>query len=119
MTKYNKVTEPVYVSGLKETRTRHGGGLLYELNMRGIKSDTSYNVWIEPTMMNWKNWKEIVHYANTKGQVLTNLKFKDESKNLINADSEVMCNYRVSQQELADIVNEYQATQTQFGKLFA
>jgi len=119
MTKYAKLTEPVFVSGLKETRTRYGGGTLYQLSLRGIKSDLNYTVWIEPSMMNWKNWKEIVHYANTKGQVLTNLKFKDESKNLINADSEVMCNYRVSQQELADIVNEYQATQTQFGKLCA
>ena len=119
MTKYNKITEPVFVSGLKETRTKHGGGVLYQLSLRGIKTDSNYTCWIEPSMMNWKNWREIVHYANTKGQVLTNLKFKDESKLLVNADSEVTCNYRVSQQELADIVNEYQATQTQFGKLFA
>ena len=118
MTKYEQVKEPVFIIGLNETRTRHGGGVLYELKMQGIKTESNYTCWIEPTMMNWKNWKEIVHYANLKGQMLTNLKFKDQSKNLINADSEVMCNYRVSQQELANIVNEYQATQTQFGKLF-
>ena len=39
MTKYNKITEPVFVSGLKETRTKHGGGVLYQLSLRGIKSD--------------------------------------------------------------------------------
>jgi len=117
-TKYPVIDEPVFITGLKESRTIHGGGVLYQLVMQGLKTESNYICWIEPGMMNWRNWKEIVHYANTKGQVLTNLKFKDKAKNLVNADSEVTCNYRVSQKELADIVSEYQSSQTQFGKLF-
>jgi len=120
MTKKNTVLleEPVFVTGLTEGKTIHGGGVLYQLAMQGLMTETDYICWIEPGMMNYRHWKEIVHYANTKGQVVTNLEFKDKSKNLIDGDSEAHCNYRVSQKELADIVNQYKLSQTQFGKLF-
>lgn len=106
MAKYEKLQEPVFVT--KNTpKIGRNQQQIHELQLKGIVSKRDYVCWVDETMMNWRWWDEIIHYANTKGQVLSNLKFKDKDTGLINADSQVQCNYRVSNEELADILEDF------------
>lgn len=117
MAKYQKLKEPVFVVGAKETPSRYGGEI-YEIELVGIQSQTIYKTWADPRNNNWREWQHIVAAANSKGTVIDNLKLKDPEKKLVNADSHVRIVWMGKREDLLDILKEYWESQDTFRKLF-
>jgi hypothetical protein len=117
MAKYETLKEPVFVSGVTERGSKYGGDI-FEVSLTGIKSQKTYKTYIDPQNNNYRDWEMIIEVAQRKGVVLSGLKMKDLTDNLVNADSKPKTEYVVSKEELADILAEYWAAQDNFSKLF-
>lgn len=117
MAKYKKLTEPVYIEKTEVINSQYGGEV-HDVTMVGIKTKNKYYTYADPKNINFRHWQHILDLAERRGVVLTNLKFKDEQKNLINADSDVKIEYAVCKEELNAILQDYWRQQDQFSKWF-
>lgn len=115
--KYQKLNEPVFVARTELIGSRHGGDV-WELTLTGIRSQKNYKTYCDPSNHNWQHWAGIVDVAQRKGVVLSGLKIKDPTKNLINADSSVRPEYIVPTEVLLEELEKYWKSQDQWGKLF-
>tara|TARA_R110002153_G_scaffold67723_3_gene180250 strand:+ start:926 stop:1291 length:366 start_codon:yes stop_codon:yes gene_type:complete len=117
MAKYEKVKEPVFVTSCELISSRHKGEV-YEIKMMGIQSQKSYKTYADPRNNNWQQWSWIIDLSERKGVVLMGCKLKDPNTNLINADSNIVPEYVVTKEELADTLEEFWKSRDNFNKLF-
>lgn len=117
MAKYNKLNEPVFVNSV-ELRNSKYGNEIYEVDFVGVKTQTEYKSYIDPTNNNYRDWEMILEVAGRKGVVLSGLKYKDEEKLLINADSVPTAEFIMPREELVEVLSEYWDSQTQYRRLF-
>lgn len=117
MAKYPKIEEPVFITNVELIRSYHGGEV-WEVQLMGIRTQQRFKTYADPQNVNWSHWHWIVEVAQRKGVVLTGCKLKDPARNIINADSQVVPEYVVTKQELANILEEYWRSQDTFSKLF-
>lgn len=115
--KYEKLSEPVFVNQVKDKHGKDGEEIL-EIQLTGIKTKTEYKTWVDPMFANWRHWQQIVEAAENKGVILSDLKFKDPAKNLINADSKPKIEYIVTREELIDELTDFWSTQQEFSNKF-
>lgn len=115
--KYIKLHEPVFIQKCELINSRYGTRV-YEITMMGIKTQLQYYTYVDPVNVNYRTWQPIIELHQRKGVVLQNLKFKDQQKNLINADSEAQIEYAVGKQELHAELEKYWDQQDQFTRLF-
>lgn len=106
MAKYQKLTEPVFVTSCESRGSRYGGDI-WELHLKGIRTQCDYKTYADPQNANWRTWQHIVQSAQHKGVVLSNCKIKDTDKAIINADSDIRIEYCVTREELADALADY------------
>lgn len=117
MAKYSKLDEPVFINKVKEINSKHGG-MVYEVEFIGIKTKKAYKSYIDPSNNNFGHWRMILEVAENKGVVLSGMKYKDEDKAILNADSSAKTEYIVTKDELAEVLEEYWDSQNKFKKLF-
>ena len=117
MSKYTKLNEPVFVNKITHQEGKDSSDII-EIQMTGIKSRNNYKTWLDPKFANWRNWEVIIESADDKGVVLSNLKFKDEDKGLINADSRPKIEYIVTMQELVDELADFWQAQKEYTSKF-
>jgi hypothetical protein len=117
MAKYNKVEEPVFVNSV-ELRNSKYGNEIYEVDFVGVKTQTEYKSYIDPNNNNFRDWEMILEVAQRKGVVLSKLKFKDEEKGIINADSVPTTEFIIPREELVETLSDYWTSQNNFNKLF-
>jgi hypothetical protein len=117
MAKYQKLKEPVFVSRVEQRGSMYGGDI-YEVDLTGIKSQSTYKTYVDPQNNNFRQWQGIMDAAERKGVVLTNIKLKDPEKLLVNADSMPTVEYVVSKEELAETLAEYWDSQDHYKNLF-
>lgn len=118
MSKYPPLKTPVFVTGCSTVNSRYGGEI-HQLSFRDIVTGDDYSTWIDPQNANWSTWQHIIDCEPRRGIVLSNLKFKDQSQGLINADSDVKIEYIVTKDELADALADYWNAQSRFGRWFS
>lgn len=117
MAKYEKINEPVFITGIKKIQSKHGGEI-WEITMKGIKTQKDYKTYIDPANDNFRDWEWIIDAAERKGVVLSNAKLKDPDKGIINADSKMKGEWIGSKEDLADELAEYWKSQDKFSQLF-
>jgi len=115
--KYAKLEEPVFITSSELINSKHGYEVV-EIKFKGIKTQTMYKTWVDPQFNNWSNWEHIIEIANSKGIVLSNLKYKDREKSTINADSEPRIEYVVTMEELSEVLSDYWHNVDAFTRMF-
>lgn len=78
-----------YYAVLKQhqIRSRHGN-MIWEVQLVGITDRQLYRTYVDPTNRNFARWSDIVH-CPTRGFVLSGVKLKNASSQLISADSPI------------------------------
>jgi len=117
MAKYNKIEEPVFVNSV-ELRNSKYGNEIYEVDFVGVKTQNKYKSYIDPTNNNFRDWEMILEVAQRKGVVLSGLKFKDETKAIVNADSVPSTEFIIPREELVDTLAEFWQSQDRFQRMF-
>jgi hypothetical protein len=117
MAKYQKLDEPVFITNVELIGSKHGGEV-YEVKLKGIKTQKDYKTYIDPLNNNFHHWEWIIEAGQRKGVVLSNAKLKDPVKGIVNADSQIRAEYVVTKEELADILADYWKSQDKFQGLF-
>lgn len=86
-TKYATIKEPLFIVDIYTKDGRYGE--LIEIEFGGVKTQHLYRTWIDPTYLNFKNWAQIIEAYNNgyTGIIVDKLKYKDQEKRLVNADS--------------------------------
>jgi hypothetical protein len=115
--KYEKLNEPVFVNKITHLQGRNSEDIL-EIHLTGIRTKTEYKTWLDPKFANYGNWDQIIEAAEDKGVVLSNLKFKDILKNLVNADSKPKIEYIVTREELALELSDYWSALSEYTTKF-
>lgn len=117
--KYERIKEPVWIVSIEHKNSRHHKYDCFDLQMQTIQSQTKCNTWIDSTMANYHQWEPIISaVVRGKGVIISNLKWKDPAKGLVNADSVPDFNYCVERHELTQILEDYWESQKPYGKLF-
>lgn len=117
MARYNKLNEPVFINRV-ELRNSKYGNEIYEVDFIGVQTQTEYKSYIDPSNNNYRDWEMILEVAQRKGVVLSKLKFKDEEKNIINADSVPTTEFVIPREELIEILADYWDSLNSFNRLF-
>jgi len=117
MAKYAKLNEPVFITNVEIINSIHGGEV-WEVKLKGVKSQKDYKTYIDPLNNNFHHWEWIIEAAHRKGVVLSNAKIKDPVKGIINADSSIQAEYVVTKEELADVLADYWNSKDKFNDLF-
>lgn len=112
-----KLNEPAFISDITDIESKHGG-MICRAKLVGIKTQREYVCYIDPSNRNFRRWETSIQAARTKGVVLNNLRWKDETKNLIDADSRISVEVVVSKQELAEEMAEFWNQQSHWNRLF-
>lgn len=117
MAKYEKLNEPVFINRV-ELRNSKYGNEIYEVDFVGCKTQTAYKSYIDPQNNNFRDWEMILEVAQRKGVVLSGVKYKDATKNIINADSVPTTEFIVGKQELIDTLAKFWDSQDKFKRMF-
>jgi hypothetical protein len=77
----------LYAVLAQEKRPSKYGGMIVKITMVGVLDRKEYHTYIDPLNLNIKNWAHIINNPDD-GFILTDLRLKRGSEDLINADSE-------------------------------
>ena len=117
MAKYELLDEPVFVQSCEQIQSKYGREI-WEIEVVGIKTQRVLRTYCDPHNNNYLTWQPIIEIADTKGIVISNLKFKDPQKGIVNADSQLKVEYVVTKAELAETLAEFWDNQSKFNQLF-
>lgn len=117
MAKYAKIEEPVFVNRVELINSKYGNEI-YEVDFIGVKTQAKYKSYIDPNNNNYRDWEMILEVAQRKGVVLSGLKFKDETKGIVNADSVPTTEFIIPREELVETLADYWQSQDRFARMF-
>ena len=93
----------VFVTGCELENSPRYGGEIYCIRFQDLKTEQNYYTYADPKNKNFSRWQRLIPFAERAGIIVWDIKIKDETKGLINADSRF--EYEVmEQEELVDIV---------------
>jgi len=112
-----RLNEPAFISDINDIESKHGG-MICRVKLVGVKTRQELTCYVDPGNRNFRRWETTIKAARTKGVVLNNLRWKDESKNLIDADSRISVEVVTSKQDLAEQMAEFWKQQSHWNRLF-
>ena len=62
------------------------GNKIYELDLVNTQTRMMYRTYADPKLRNFPNWSRIIANPN-RGYILTNIKIRDEYKQIVDADA--------------------------------
>ena len=117
--KYETVDEMVFVNRVSSRSSKYGNDI-FEIDFVGIDSQRHYTTYADPQNRNFQQWREIIDREKREALVLSNLKLKDPTKGIVNADSKFEIKLDVSDRgAFADMIAQHWDNQkTSFESLF-
>lgn len=94
----------------QEQRPSKYGGMVVKITMVDVLDRKECWTWVDPLNLNLRNWQHIIN-SPLDGFILTNLKFKRGSTEVINADSEPVIDGQYPQIE--EMLDQLQAIWTE------
>jgi len=96
----------LYAVLAQEKRPSKYGGMIVKITMVGVLDRKEYHTYVDPLNLNVRNWHHIINNPND-GFILTDLKLKRGSEDLINADSEPIIDGQYPQ--IGEMLDQLQA----------
>ena len=121
------ITQPYLVVKQEKNHSRNTGRPYTKITLQGIKDRCLYETYVEQGMRNYKNWQHIVENTDYLF-VLNNVKIKNASDGLIDADSKPVIEHSASPENAEDILQpieefwleeDARAGATTFNRLFS